>query len=354
MEGKILSIIVPLYNGEKYLSRLLESILGQEWEGLEILLVNDGSQDGTERVCLEWKEKYPQIINYIKKRNGGVCETRNVGIDNAKGKYFGFADQDDFFEPEAVGKLLEKAKSMQADMLIFEPQVTYSNGKKQVLAMPVGNGEWEGKELFNKIVLPMVFGIKNEYGQGFNFGLWNCLFNKEVFSKYDLHLDTYLRMGEDITFITQALCYAEKVETFKEPLYNWFVNLDSVSHTYVKASELSITKTKYIIHKKEEAMSKFPKEEWEQYIHPSYAHIIASFARNWTHPLSGEKMFDVIKRVKSIYKDAEIMEHVKKTKITYSQGKEKIENWLVKHKLVLCLIIYFYALHFYVGIRNSK
>ena len=108
MQEKILSIIVPLYNGEKYLNRLLESMLCQEQEGLEILLVNDGSIDATEQICLKWKEKYPQIINYIKKKNGGVCETRNVGIDNVKGRYFGFADQDDFFEDKAIEKLLDK------------------------------------------------------------------------------------------------------------------------------------------------------------------------------------------------------------------------------------------------------
>lgn len=238
-----LSIIVPIYNGEKYLERLLDSMNLSEVDGLEVILVNDGSTDSSEAICKKWKCKYPNLIKYIFKENGGVCSARNKGIENVTGKYFGFADQDDFYEHDAINLLLEKAATMYADMLIFAPQAAYLNGKKIVFPLPVEDKVWYGEDLYRNVILPMTFGIKNQRG-GYNYGLWNCLFRSSSMSS--LRLDTYLRMGEDMTFIVQAMSRVSNIETLNKPLYNWFCNQKSVSHTYVKSSELSITKTKYI------------------------------------------------------------------------------------------------------------
>ena len=90
------SIIVPVYNVEPYLNKCLDSLVKQTLEDIEIIIVNDNSPDNSEQIILEYKEKYPDKIVYIKKENGGVSSARNAGLEVARGEYIGFLDGDDY------------------------------------------------------------------------------------------------------------------------------------------------------------------------------------------------------------------------------------------------------------------
>lgn len=97
---KLFSVIIPIYNSEEYLEECLDSVINQDLgfkEHIEMILVNDGSQDKSEDICLTYVKKYPENIIYIKKKNGGVSSARNLGIKKAKGKYINFLDSDDKF-----------------------------------------------------------------------------------------------------------------------------------------------------------------------------------------------------------------------------------------------------------------
>lgn len=95
MEKKLISIIVPVYNAEKYLQKCLDSILEQTYQNLEIIIVNDGSTDNSGQICQEYEKKDSRII-YIEKENGGVSDTRNTGLDRMTGSYVTFVDSDDW------------------------------------------------------------------------------------------------------------------------------------------------------------------------------------------------------------------------------------------------------------------
>lgn len=101
-------------------------------------------------------------------------------------------------------------------------------------------------------------------------------------------------------------------------------------------------------------MKKFSYSGWEKYIDANYSSIIASFARNWTHRKSGENFFATRRRVLEIYKDVEISRHIDNLDYHIGRGKEKIEFFLIKNKWVSALLIYYYFLHIYVGIRNGN
>ena len=90
------TIIIPIYNVEKYIARCIDSILAQNYENLELILVNDGSTDGVETIINTYLEKYPNIIKYIKKENTGLSDTRNIGIQKSTGEYIMFVDSDDY------------------------------------------------------------------------------------------------------------------------------------------------------------------------------------------------------------------------------------------------------------------
>lgn len=113
---KLVSIIVPIYNVEKYLRQCLDSILRQTFRPLEIILVNDGSTDGSDTICQEYA-KIDERIVYLKKENGGVSDARNVGLDAVNSDYVLFIDSDDWIEPTYVEVLYEKIEEYQADIV---------------------------------------------------------------------------------------------------------------------------------------------------------------------------------------------------------------------------------------------
>ena len=350
--SKLLSIIIPLYNAEKYFVELMDSLIKQLTPEVEILLINDGSTDNTEQLCLEYKESciFNNLV-YLKKENGGVCSARNAGLEIAKGKYITFSDQDDWWEPCAINALLSVAKEDVVDLLIFEPYVSQNAKVRKCLKLPIKDGIYTGMDLFEQIVKPFVFGLKDDKGNGFNFGLWNCMFNNLFLKENNIKLDPYLRMGEDIVFISQVLGICKSVQTMSKTLYNWRDNQNSVSHTYVKASDLSVTKTLYINHKIEEALSQYDASMWNTNMHPKYAHLIISMARNWTHPMCDEKISAVRKMLKNLYRNQEISMHIDAMNVRDLSGRRKFEMFIIKTKNIAIVILYAKFIHFVKKIK---
>lgn len=134
-----ISVIVPCYNIESYLPRCIESILAQTYKNLEVILISDGSTDGTDEVIREYAKKDSRIIPVFK-QNSGVSDTRNRGLDMATGDYIGFVDGDDYIEPEMYETLLKNAIENNADIshcgyqMVFPSRVDYyyNTGKKVI------------------------------------------------------------------------------------------------------------------------------------------------------------------------------------------------------------------------------
>lgn len=119
MNGKVLSVIIPVYNMEKYLSQCLDSVILPEEEGsYEVFVVNDGSKDSSLAIANEYEKKYPDIITVIDKENGGYGSVFNVGINLAYGKYVKILDSDDFFDKEAFALYLKQLKSCNEDLVL--------------------------------------------------------------------------------------------------------------------------------------------------------------------------------------------------------------------------------------------
>lgn len=115
--NELISVIVPVYNVEKYSERCIESIINQTYKNLEIILVDDGSPDTCPMICDEYAKKDDRIV-VIHKENGGLSDARNAGIEIAKGEYFAFIDSDDYISEEFLSKLYMSLKSNSAFMSI--------------------------------------------------------------------------------------------------------------------------------------------------------------------------------------------------------------------------------------------
>ena len=114
----LLTVVIPVYNVEKYLKRCIESILIQEWKNYDILLVDDGSTDNSPQICDDYAKAY-DFISVIHKKNGGLSAARNTGISHAEGEYVYFPDSDDWIEPDTFIALAEVLESQDFDIISF-------------------------------------------------------------------------------------------------------------------------------------------------------------------------------------------------------------------------------------------
>ena len=131
MEGVKVSVVVPVYNVEKYLRDCLESVINQDFKEIEIICVNDGSKDDSQKILEEYSEKDSRI-HIIVQENQGVSCARNVGIRCAKGEYICFLDSDDMLESSALKEIYEYAKSKQLDILHYDAECLYENDKLRI------------------------------------------------------------------------------------------------------------------------------------------------------------------------------------------------------------------------------
>ena len=165
---KKISVIIPVYNTEKYLKRCFDSVIAQEYKDLELVIINDGSTDNSEQLINEYKTKYPELISYYNKENTGVADTRNFGIKKSKGEYIMFLDSDDYIDT-ALLKNLEDYINKNIDLIKFKLQRVNEEGETLEIVPGATFEETTGEEGFNKLystdVLldsPCVYLIKKE------------------------------------------------------------------------------------------------------------------------------------------------------------------------------------------------
>lgn len=200
----MLSVIVPVYNAEKYLPRCVESILTQSFTDIEVLLINDGSTDGSGLICDEYALKDVRVRVFHKK-NGGVSSTRNMGLEVARGEWIAFVDADDWIEPYTFEKAHKLAVKENADICCFRFKVLYPD--RQVL-----------------IDIPQITGEKEEcINNWIRFGhtsLWCMIVNKELYDKYSLRCPVQ-NYCEDFYLTVRLMYYAKKIAVVNEYGYNY-------------------------------------------------------------------------------------------------------------------------------------
>jgi glycosyltransferase involved in cell wall biosynthesis len=134
---KIISIVIPTYNMEKYLHRCLDSVLDHKWDDeLEAIVVNDGSTDSSLQIALEYKEKFPEIVVVIDKDNGHYGSTINASLPIAKGKYIKILDADDWYDTKEFSYFIEKLKDTDSDLLVTNYTYNYISKKKKKRTFP--------------------------------------------------------------------------------------------------------------------------------------------------------------------------------------------------------------------------
>lgn len=200
---KDISIIVPIYNAEKYLNKCLDSLINQTKKELEFILINDGSNDASEEIIKSYKDNR---IKYFKNKNQGIGKTRNFGISKAQGKYLMFLDSDDYLALDACEKLYDKAEKEKLDIVMNDFIKIFDDGRKEYIKQP----NFKNSSLKNN---PNIISE--------NLSPWAKLYSTKLIKKNNIKFVEDLKY-EDAPFVIEALDKANNIGKINEAL-NYYV-----------------------------------------------------------------------------------------------------------------------------------
>ena len=207
LEKKV-SIIIPIYNSEKYISKCLDSVINQTYKNIEILLINDGSKDSSINIIKEYAKKDKRIV-VIDKENEGVSKTRNLGIKKSTGDYIMFIDNDDYIDKTYVETYV---KNSNYDIVI---------------------GSYKRTDINDKILFKYNLDENSDWSKYVVLAPWAKLYKKDFLINNNIEFLDY-GIGEDVYF--NLLCYSKtnSIKIINDFKYNWFYNNKSVSNTKQK------------------------------------------------------------------------------------------------------------------------
>lgn len=221
-QSVLISVIVPVYNVEALLPRCLDSILAQTYRNLEIILVDDGTKDASDKICDEYAAKDSRI-RVIHKENGGLSSARNAGIDIARGEYFGFVDSDDWIEPEMYETMLALAQKQGVKLVCAGRYDTDGNQEGKTVGLcPQKEEVITGMELLGRVFV----------WDNIDSAAWDKLYHRSLFE--DIRYPHGL-INEDVAIFYKLAEKVDRAAMCNRPFYNYFHRPGSI--TTAKVSE---------------------------------------------------------------------------------------------------------------------
>lgn len=217
------SVIIPVYNTEKYLSSCIDSVLQQTYVSLEIILVDDGSTDSSASICDVYTQKHDNI-KVIHIQNSGPATAKNEGLKLAQGNYIALTDSDDKMEPLMLHKMVMAGYEHHADIICCNYKQIDENGNISHL-----NSTYKQYVLDHEEGLVHFFSKDKIYSQ-----CWTKLYKRQMLIDYHIENDPGLRTDEDFIFNIRAFVKAQTTVIIDEPLYVYTHRQNSLAHAYYK------------------------------------------------------------------------------------------------------------------------
>lgn len=237
------SLIIPVYNVENYIEKCLNSVLKQTLDDIEIIIVNDGSEDSSKNIIDRYIEKHKNRIKYFEKENGGLSSARNFGIPHATGEYIAFLDSDDYVEPETYEEMYNLAKKEDADMVECDFIWEYPNKNKEDVGV--------------------IYNSKKEMIEKARVVAWNKLIKREIIENKRIEFPLGLRY-EDVEFFYKLVPYLNKVSFVKKCFIHYVQRENSIANTQnSRTKEIFIVLENVIKYYKENGFYEEYKQELE-------------------------------------------------------------------------------------------
>lgn len=240
MNQEKVSVIVPIYNVEAYLNRCIDSLIGQVYPNIEIIMVDDCSTDGSAEIAKEYAEQYPEKCRFVQhSENAGAAATRNTGLDCVTGDWIAFVDSDDWVTEDYISSMYEVAVKDEADIVANNSRyLFYSNSKVRY---------WDFCESVTTNSSHKEKIVKLSFSS-------NCkLYRRSFVKKTGIKFPEEIWRCEDLAMITPLLTYTEKISVLHRPLYYYFQRTTSSSNQNYKNVDMSfypkaICKTQQLAH----------------------------------------------------------------------------------------------------------
>lgn len=311
---ELVSIVVPIYNVEKYLEKCVQSIQAQTYENLEIILVDDGSPDMCGSMCDAYARQDDRI-KVLHKKNGGLSDARNEGTKLATGKYLLFVDSDDFIELDLIQKTVESAEKYQSDIVLFDHKRLDPDGTIEINSMTgIPENQRFSLQEYPKIMMESISAC-------------NKLFLREFYvkSKIQFPVGHYY---EDLGSSPKYLLAAENLSYVKEPFYNYAIREGSImsatkeEKNYQDRCKMVESVTKY--YREENAYDQYLSELeylalFHAYFIPAKEILFRKGDRSYI-----EKFREFVKAQYPGYKNNKYLKEM--------SGKEKLQFYMIDHK----------------------
>lgn len=219
-----ISVIVPCYNGEAVLERCISSLLAQTLPLQEIIIVNDGSTDGSAALAQSFADRYP-AVKVISKENQGLPQARKTGVETAQGEYIGFLDCDDWVEPETYRSLYEMSMAEDADIAVGGFSRCFADGTKKTEPQMFA----DGTVLDVKQALHALHMRRDVFPY-----MWNKLYRRCLFENVDFPHGNFI--GEDYVTLLQILKNVKRIAVVKAGLFNYWQGSNSMCRTVFKSA----------------------------------------------------------------------------------------------------------------------
>ncbi|EJT6498972.1 glycosyltransferase [Clostridium perfringens] len=218
---ELISIVVPVYNCKEYLNRCVDSLLNQSYRSVEIILIDDGSNDGSELICDYYKNK-DNRVKVFHLKNGGVSRARNFGIKEAKGEYITFVDSDDWVDENIYKIMYEVLKNNNSDLVCCDYYLSYNSKIKKNIHENISCNLDKNKSF--------MYLIKSNFYCGY---VWNKIYKHDILDKLEDNqsiFDNTILICEDLLLNCRYLELVNNITYIQQPLYYYYQNINSVSN----------------------------------------------------------------------------------------------------------------------------
>lgn len=320
----MISVIIPVYNTKKYLVRCLAGLLTEDNVEKELLLVDDGSTDGSGELCDEYAGKHA-CIRVIHKQNGGLMSAWMAGAAAADGEYFCFVDSDDWVESCMLSEMEKHLSGIRGEMVVCNHSIDKENGERILQRNGLPAGVYEGEKL--KEVFPLLLGKEV---RSVCFSRCMKLISRELILNNLCYCDQRIRMGEDVNIMLPALLDTRRLVILQDAFYyHYYFNESSMVHRYDKGLAENIRILSGHIH--QIAREKSAGKDWS-------ARLMKGADREalllWLLALKNEARGNPSgyrENILRLCRSEEIRELVKRTEITVNQPANKLLYLVMKH-----------------------
>lgn len=217
-----ISVVIPVYNKEKFIGKCIDSVLGQSYKNLEVIIINDGSTDDSDKIIEEYARLDTRIL-HIQIENHGRSYARNLGIEKATGEYVSFIDADDTIPSDYYQKLIDYSDASHNEMLVCEMQIISSNGKKRI-ASQIGNARVTVDKKYISNYISTNGGL---------LGTSSCnkLFLLKTIRDSNIRYPNML-IGEDFIFVVENLKHTNEVVMTNNTYYCYYMHQESTMHSF--------------------------------------------------------------------------------------------------------------------------